>query len=205
MPATYLATFDDARLLVWELTESIEELMNSLDELDIDELGSKVSDKRKFEFLGARVALKTLLNKEITIDYDADGKPHAADNSMHISISHSRKWIAVMVHSTRLVGIDIEIPSDKIQKIYTRFLSEAEQNDLSNGKNAQQLQLAWSGKEALYKIIGNEAVDFANQLRIFPFDVQNCGEMLAEHIPASKKYKLQYTQHPEYSLVYCVD
>jgi len=205
MPATYLATIDDARLLVWELTESIEELKNSLGELDINELDSKVSDKRKFEFLGARVALKALLNKEITIKYDAAGKPCTADNSLQISISHSRKWIAVMVHSTRLVGIDIEIPSDKIQKIYTRFLSEAEQIDLSNGENMQQLQLAWSAKESLYKIIGNEAVDFAKQLRIFPFEVKDGGKMLGEHIPTGKQYKLRYIQQPEYTLVYCVD
>ena len=84
-------------------------------------------------------------------------------------------------------------------------MSETEQEELSNGRNVQQLQLAWSAKEALYKIIGTQAVDFANQLRILPFEVKNEGEIIAQHIPTQKYYKLSYIQTISYTLVYCID
>jgi len=196
---------DNAQLLVWEITESIEELKNQLSLVDMAELEKKVSDKRKLEFLGVRVALKQLLGYEVTVKYDAEGKPFLTDDSSHISISHSRKWIAVMAHPNKSVGVDLEVPTDKIQKIYTRFLSETEQKELSYGQNIQQLQIAWSAKEALYKIIGKEAVDFAKQLRIYPFEVSENGEVRAEHIPSKQQYKLHYHQQLAYTLVYCTE
>ena len=196
----------DAKIMVWELTESIESLKEQLILSDSDKTAfNKIaSDKRKLEFLSIRVALKSLLGKEIQIEYDSEGKPHLSDQSYHISISHSNKWIAVMAHTSRNVGIDIECPSDKIQKLYQRFLSITEQTELSNGKDIRQLLLAWSGKEALYKIIGREAVDFANQLRIFPFEVKPSGEMKAQHIPSESFYKLFYQLTEQYTLVYCL-
>ena len=109
-----------------------------------------------------------------------------------------------MAHPTQLVGIDIEVPTDKIQKIYKRFLSTIEQEELSNGNDISQLHLAWSAKEALYKIIGKEAIDFAKQLRIFPFDVKPAGEISALHIESETHYQLHYIQNPAYALVYCI-
>jgi len=201
-----LITFSDAMLLVWELTESIEKLKEQLNLVDSDKIALEkiVSEKRKLEFLGIRVAFKTLLGKEIEIEYDGNGKPSLKDKSYQISISHSKNWIVVMAHPNRLVGIDIECPTDKIQKLYKRFLGIDEQKDLSNGKDNRQLLLAWSGKEALYKIIGNEAVDFANQLRIFPFEVKPSGEIKAEHIPTNTFYRLIYQLTQNYTLVYCL-
>lgn len=208
MPIYNLSNFnstDNVRLLVWELTESIVELQSQLFEIDKKELETRVSDKRKLEFVGVRVALKALLGKEVCIKYDENGKPFLKDGSFHISVSHSGRWIVVMAHSNRFVGVDIEIPTDKIQKLAPRFLGAAEQVELSDCLNMKQLQLAWSAKEALYKIIGNEAVDFAKQLRIFPFEVKSHGEIMAEHSPKKKQFKLQYIQLPEFTLVYCLD
>jgi phosphopantetheinyl transferase len=201
-----LITLKDARLLVWELTESAETLKNQLNltVYDKSEFEKIVSEKRKLEFLGIRIALKTLFGKEIQIRYDRDGKPYLLDNKHHISISHSNQWIAVMVHPTHSVGIDIECPTDKIQKLYKRFLCPEEQNDLSEGNDNRQLLLAWSAKEALYKIIGKDAIDFATQLRIFPFEVKQSGEMLAQHIPTKSLYNLYYRLSDNYSMVYCL-
>jgi 4'-phosphopantetheinyl transferase len=205
MPTSNFISAEDAKLLVWNLTESIEELKNQLGLFHENELNGLASDKRKREYLGVRVAMKTLLGKEIHIEHDTNGKPSLPDGSYHISISHSKNWIAVIAHATHSTGVDIECPTDKIQKVCTRFLSPREHLDLSNGKNIKQLQLAWSVKESLYKIIGKEAVDFANQLRIFPFDVKPSGEIIAQHIQTKKLYQLHYIQNSAYTLVYCVD
>ena len=201
-----LIIIEDARLLVWELTESIETLKEqlSLIEQDKSAFDKIASEKRKLEFLGIRVALKTLLGKEIRIEYNSEGKPYLSDQSYQISVSHSNKWIAIIAHPTRMVGIDIECPTDKIQKLYQRFLSVTEQKELSDGKDTEQLLLAWSAKEALYKIIGKDAIDFANQLRIYPFSVKPSGKMKAQHIPTKAFYQLLYQQSEKYTLVYCL-
>ena len=204
MPINNIISFDDARLLVWEVTERIDELKSMLKELAESELDQIVSEKRKLEFLGIRVALHELLDEEVRVCYTDEHKPYLINNKYEISVSHSGKWIAVIIHPTRYVGIDIEIPTPKIQRVYTRFLSEREQTELSNGQDLMQLQIAWSAKEALYKIIGKEAVDFANQLRIFPFEAKQEGEISAEHIPTKKTYQLQYIQHSDYTLAYCL-
>ena len=198
--------YKDANILVWELTESVETLKEELklSKQDLLAFNKIVSDKRRLEFLGIRVALKALLGKEIQIDYNTDGKPYLSDRSYHISVSHSNRWIAVITHPSRITGIDIECPTDKIQKLYQRFLSLTEQKELSDGKDIRQLLLAWSGKEALYKIIGKEAIDFANQLRIFPFEVKPSGKMKAQHIPSNTDYELFYHLTEHYTLVYCL-
>ena len=201
-----LILLKDAKLLVWEIAKNIENLKEQLNltESDNSKFNKIASDKRKLEFLGIRIALKTLLGKEVQIEYNEDGKPHLSDSSYQISVSHSNKWIAVMAHPTQKVGIDIECPTDKIQKLYKRFLSITEQTELSSGKDNRQLLLAWSAKEALFKIIGKEAIDFANQLRIFPFEVKSFGEIKAQHIPTESLYQLFYHQTDKYTLVYCL-
>jgi len=197
----------DLKLLVWELTESVDTLKGQLNLTEQDRIAFEkiVSEKRKLEFLGIRVALKSLLGKDIKIEYDSEGKPYLADRSYQISISHSNQWIAVMAHPKRKAGIDIECPTDKIQKLYRRFLSITEQKELSEGNDIRQLLLAWSAKEAMFKIIGKEALDFANQLRIYPFKVEPTGEMKGQHIPTKIYYQLFYQQTEKYTLVYCLE
>ncbi len=193
-------------LKVYEINESVDELLGLLQLSDYDQLKFKniVSEKRKLEFLGIRLAFKELFGTEKDIRYDSDGKPFFNDNSYKISVSHSKKWVAVIAHPIRQVGVDIECRTDKIQKIYKRFLSEIEQDELSNGQNISQLLLAWSAKETLFKIIGNEAVDFSKQLRIFPFEIKDQGEITAEHIQTKTNYKLSYIQTSAYTLVWCL-
>jgi 4'-phosphopantetheinyl transferase len=201
-----LITLKEARVLVCKVTGSVETLKEQLTLIDSDKtvFEKLVSEKRKLEFLGIRIALKSLIGREIQIQYDGEGKPSLSDNSYQISVSHSNKWIAVMIHPNKKTGIDIECPTDKIQKLYTRFLSLTEQKELSGGKDNKQLLLAWSAKEALFKIIGKEAIDFANQLRIYPFDVKPSGEMKAQHVPTNSIYHLHYQQTEDYTLVYCL-
>ncbi len=198
--------FNDAKILVFEITQTSEELLQQIKNRGWfeTELKKFSSEKRKREFIAVRLAMKSLLRKEINISYDADGKPYLADNSYQISISHSGNWIAIIAHPSFAVGIDIECPRKKIASLYTRFLSEIEQEELSNGKDLNQIQLAWSAKEALFKIIGKQAVDFIKQLRIFPFEVKTEGEIIAEHIPTNTLYQLNYIQSTLYTLVYCL-
>ena len=194
-------TKEEATILLWEMVEEETELLDSLqlNTAELNDYHTIKTSKRKQEYLGIRAVLKTLFGKNIPLIYNADRKPFLADNSAKISISHSGKWLAVMVHSDVEVGIDIECPSDKIELLAARFLSKEELETITGKKQ----HIAWSAKEALYKIIGKQAVDFAAQLRILPFDItEDEGEFSALHIPSNTGYIGNYLLTEEYTLVY---
>ncbi len=197
---------NDAQILVYELTETVDVLLHKLllTQFEFEKFETIATEKRKLEFLGVRFCFQKLFGKPIEIKNDSAGKPYLADKSFEISISHSKNRMAVIAHPSRKVGIDIENRTNKIKKVSKRFLSETEQKELSNCENDAQLELAWSAKEALYKIIGNSAVDFSNHLRIFPFEVKESGNIKAEHVETGQKFQLSYIQNNDFSLVYCI-
>jgi len=201
----YTAHHTDAEILVWEISESAEKLQKLLSNFDIysSEYQNFKLEKRQLEFLAARVAINTLLQREVHIVYNTDGKPFLSDNSQQISISHSGNRVAVMAHPKIPVGIDIEKKSERFIKIRERYLSEKELIDLYSGDNALlRLQLAWSAKEAMYKVFGNEVLDFANDLRVLSFEPANSGFINTEHIKQKKKYLQQYLTDENYNLVW---
>jgi len=198
-------TEDGLRVLVKQMTGTADELIEKLGNFDAykPEYSKLTTEKRKLEFLNIRVGLNTMLGKNVIILYDERGKPYIADNEWHISVSHSRNLLALAAHPSKCVGIDVEFYSERVQRIYKRFLSENEQEELFGDNDIEKLMMAWSAKEALYKIIGNDAVDFAQQLRIFPFSKSESGEIEAEHIPSQRRFRLKYCSTSEYVFVYC--
>lgn len=196
----------DGRLLIWKTTESVEELRRQLRRPDnIAEFQNIKIPKRQMEFLAVRAALKTLLNEEFHVSYEPSGKPFLSGSDRKISISHSKEWVAVAVHPFLETGVDIECPSEKIRKICQRFLSETERREFSNGADIKRLQIAWSAKEALYKIIGESAADFAAQMRLYPFDTKEKGTLVMEHTSSKRLYDIHYEQNDEYTLAYALD
>ncbi len=196
-----------AHLLIWEVAETEAELISLLSNFDTYKLEFEQlkTTKRKLEFLATRVALNTLTESEISVEYSPEGKPFCANTNLHISISHSAKWIAVITHPSNVVGIDIEIPTDKFQKLYQRFLNKNEQKVLFDANDLRKVQLAWSAKEALYKIIGNEAVNFDKQLEVMDFSLDNDVSFKGIHTVMGKEYTLYYSTNKAFNLVYCVD
>lgn len=197
---------NNADILIWEITESADELIGVLSNFECykTEYESIKTDKRRIEFLAARVAINQLLAYEKMIVYDTSGKPFLKDEKTFISISHSKKWLALIAHPEHKTGIDIECPTEKIVQVYKRFLNPTEQKELYDEENSVKLQLAWSAKEALFKIIGDSAVDFAKQLHIFPFELKDEGYIKAEHLPCKDVYDLYYKVRNNYNLVYCI-
>ena len=92
-------------------------------------------------------------------------KPFLPDEQYHFSISHCGDYAAAIVSSDKRVGIDIEIPVDKILRIRDKFLSPNEKKML-NGSELQTTTLRWSAKEAVFKWYGKGAVDFREHIHI---------------------------------------
>ncbi len=185
-----------------------DELLQKLErpELYIAELTKLNTSRRKQEFLALRFALKELLDgEEKKIIYTNNGKPILEDNSYKVSFSHCKTYVAVMIHPTLDVGIDIEKPSDQLITVHQRFLGKEELEHYNKTLDFNYLRVAWSAKEALYKIIGVEAYNFAKQLSIPPLANFESGNILATHMLTGKEYDIYYSLNDEYTLAYCLN
>lgn len=197
---------NEASVLVWKITEnesSLEKMLVNLDSYrsDLDKL---TSPKRRLEFLASRVALNAIMNRPVNVIYDLNGKPVLDNEFSYISISHSRKWVAVIHHPTLITGIDIECPTERINKIAHRFLNQTELDSFLGDDETKKTQLAWSAKESLYKIIGTEVADFASQLSVFPFDLQEEGTFNAMQHSNESIYEMHYLITEHFNLVFCM-
>ena len=96
-------------------------------------------------------------------------KPFLADERYHFSISHCGDYAAAIVSRDKRVGIDIEIPVPKIEKIRHKFLSREEEKQINaqfSMFNFQFLTLLWSAKEAVFKWYGDGGVDFREHIHL---------------------------------------
>jgi phosphopantetheinyl transferase len=98
-------------------------------------------------------------------------KPFLADEAFHFSISHCGNYAAAIVSTQNRVGVDIEIPHPKVERIQHKFLTEAENEILAAVNNEGHpefsgLTMAWSIKEAMFKWQGVGEVDFKRHMQI---------------------------------------
>ena len=126
---------------VWEISESINELKALSDEVKFDQIKS---ENRKLEILAARALLKKMCGNS-KLNYNKYGAP-ILDNNKKISISHSKKLVAIIVSELK-TGIDIEIISERVLKVKNKFLSYSDNIDESQ----EDLTIAWSTKECIFK------------------------------------------------------
>ena len=198
-----------AIIACWKVEESVEELLLMLDNDEdlIQQIAQFGSEKRKLEFLATRVLLNTVLNDEKKIAYLPSGMPFLTDKSFNISIAHTGVYVTIILHPTKKVGIDIEKISDKAVRVKHKFLSESELDFVENSLEKTHLTLLWCAKEALYKIIDAEIIDFVTDLRVMPFQPYLEGEIQASEIctPQQKEYVLNYVVEPEICCVWTID
>jgi 4'-phosphopantetheinyl transferase len=161
-------------LAVWEITESHDELQSLLpSEILTDaELAMIHHPQKQIEFFASRLSIEYLAHKlgfaYKGIKKDEFGKPFLVGTHWQMSITHSLKLVAVVMHATKQVGIDLEKPSEKIKRIEHKFLSESEIKDADS--DLKKLCIYWSAKEVLYKIYGKRKVFFIENLWVYPFD-----------------------------------
>lgn len=170
-----------------------------------DEIRQISNPKRLREFLMVRLLLQHFFSDNRIVVYNEEGKPRIPGSGFELSISHCSKKAAVILHPQRNVGIDIEKRGRNVQKVVRRFMSNDEQSDFADTDNSDALLLIWSAKEALYKIIGKDAFDFAASFRIYPFESSEWGIMKAEYLKTNKLYSLQYRCTESYVLVWVIE
>ena len=99
-------------------------------------------------------------------------KPYLPNEQYHFSISHCGDFAAAIVSSDQRVGVDIEITSEKAEKIKDKFLTQNEQLIFSltphgpTGIGLHLTTLLWSAKESVYKWFGDGGVDFRKHIQL---------------------------------------
>ena len=156
---------------IWKVEETIDQLRSMFNDFSLYELGLQKfkAEKRQLEWLAVRVLLKELLGEEKVIDYLPSGKPLLKDRSAYISFSHTCGYVAIAVHPTKEVGIDIEQYGNRVSKLASRFVREDESVSVKAGDEIYALLLHWSAKETMFKLMNQSDVDFLDILHILPF------------------------------------
>ena len=93
-------------------------------------------------------------------------KPFLEDEAYHFSISHCGDYAAVVVSKEYRVGVDVELITDKVEKIIHKFLSKQEKKLLQADAVNKTATLLWSVKESVYKWKGSGGVDFIKHINI---------------------------------------
>ena len=166
MPLIYQHQINSAtKIGVWHITEEQNFFLNY-----VPLQRSITHPHKRLQHLAGRYLLRELFPEfPLTLIMIADTrKPFLEDDAFHFSISHCGDYAAAIVSRKNRVGVDIEIPHPKIDKIQHKFLSDNEKKILSetDGDAVEKLTMAWSIKEAMFKWYGTGQVDFIEDMNI---------------------------------------
>jgi len=130
-------------------------------------------------------------------------KPFLPNEQYHFSISHCGDYAAAIVSRDHRVGIDIEIPVEKIVRIRDKFLHKKEIIHFPVS-DIQYLTLLWSAKEAVFKWYGDGGVDFREHIHLRQLrEEENTIDCF--FVKANRQLAAHYRQFHHLTLVWIVD
>ncbi len=193
---------------VWRMEESLSALQDELSNTNLFEeaINRFTSLHRRLEWLSVRVLLLHLLHEQKEIGYLPSGKPYLVDGSFHLSISHTKGYVAVLLGSTP-VGIDIEQYGQRVHKVAHKYMREDEVVNSYQEDDTWSLLLHWSAKEVMFKCMDTADVDFRKHLYIEPFVTQERGTFNAceYRTELQQSFKIDYLLHPDFVLTWHID
>ena len=163
---------DDAhsRLGVWHITESEAELkaLSSIPSDELEEISFIKSESLRKQKLAVRALLDAMFEEKVYLSHHDNGKPYIENNATNISITHTEKYVAVILNDLDDVGIDCESLDRDFSAVVKKALSEDEIEDLDDDHRNEQLAIYWCAKEAVYKKMSQYKVDFAKEFPLNP-------------------------------------
>ena len=212
----YDKQIDGIRVVVWHVTEEYEELLSMLPDADTvqNEAEQQFSSEfRRVEWTAVRVLLYTVLDRQVHINYNDQGAPLLPDyEGLHISISHTKGFVAIALSESDVVGVDVEQierldttnqfddkdTMPRVEKVRSRFMGNDEYAETIVG-----MLLHWSAKETVFKVLGREGVDFHDDLKVQPFDeTQYEGDLQLDDLKEDDTYTIYYKVFDDFVLTY---
>jgi len=189
-----------------EMNNSTAEMLKSLnwEQSKLNAFHSLRSEKKKKEWLGLRLLLGEIFKKQsFDLKYNDQGKPFLQNPDHNISISHSGKFICVLINESKEIGIDIQVFKPNIDKGIGLFMNEKELKDCAENLNNNALHIYWGAKESIYKLVGLQQTNIKTDIYISPFVVGIHGKLEGRYL-TEKIIDLNYKISSEYVLVYTV-
>lgn len=156
---------------IWHVTESIEDLKNMCNKKSIytyDTLCTK-SQSRKTELLVTKLLLNLIFGEKVTLGHHENGAPYIVESDIHISVSHTHGAVCIAINNVNPIGVDIERIGTRVIRIRDKFLNDMEKRWLVADDINGHL-IAWTAKEALFKVIPDSGIDFREHLSLSLFE-----------------------------------
>lgn len=199
----------NTRLAVWKIDEPNEFFLDAL-QLTKKELVAYESMRphRQQEWLSSRYLLDSISDdeKRKAISKSDLGKPFRKNCNKYISISHSRKYAAVIISDYK-VGIDIQVNEDKIARIAHKFINEEEQSHIPKKNKEAYYHVFWGAKESMYKAYGLKGLEFRDHMHLYPFVYDRENLELKGWVrknETTQDYNLYVEKVKKAFLVYCI-
>lgn len=202
------------RMGLWRMDESTEELYRLYPHLEALPMSYR-SESRQKEYLCIRVLLSVMTGRQdLLIDHLPSGKPVV--DGFNISISHTRGYAALVLSRSEAVAVDIEYRSDRVGRIVHKFLLPEETSALVGRTDdsllstecpdrpmptTDDLLLAWSAKETLYKLHSSDRLDYF-EMRCLQKDGSR---IVLENIKRGKVVSIPYKFTDDYVLTWAVE
>ena len=183
-------------LLVWKITETEEQFKSQLPESVLKIIADKhyKSKTRRLEVMAIYALLISYLRKpSVIINHNSNGQPLL--DGFYISISHTNGYACVLLSTQKVVAIDIEYRSDRIERIRSKFLRSDEPFTL-----IEQLLLVWSAKETLYKYFSEDDLMY-NEMKVESISDSFLSMI---NLKTNEKKMVSYLLTPDYVLTYLV-
>mgnify|MGYP000685419561 CR=1 FL=1 len=196
-----------SKLGVWKITESEEELrrLSSVPADELEEISYIKSESLRKQKFAVRALLDIMFGEKVYLSHHDNGKPYLENSVTNISITHTDKYVAVILNDNEDVGIDIESLSRDFSAVERKALSEDEVEDLDEDKRNEQLAIYWCAKEAIFKRLSAYRVNFAEQIEVERFRPKGEGELDATFIHKDgyeEEFELEYMTFDNHVLVW---
>ena len=209
--ALYLKkTLDNEAVIgVWQITESEDELkaLSATPTDEMEEISFIQNESLRKQRLAVRALLNELFEEKVYLSHHDNGKPYIENSAVNISITHTQKYVAVILHDEEDVGIDLESLDRDFSAVEAKALSEEERDDLDDDRKSEQLAIYWCAKEAIFKRVSVYNVDFAEQIEVERFRPRGEGELEATFIDKDgeeTEFELEYMTFDRHVLVWVV-
>jgi phosphopantetheine--protein transferase-like protein len=198
-----------AEIAVWQVTETEEELLNliSVPTDELEEISLFRSESQRKQKLAVRALLNEVFEEKMYLNHHDNGQPYLENCVTNISITHTDKYVAIIIHDEDDLGIDIESLDRDFSAVEKKALSEEEIEDLDDEKKNEQLAIYWCAKEAIFKRMSQNRVNFAEQIEVEKFNLKKEGELEATFIHKDEyeeEFDLEYMMFDRHVLVWLV-
>ena len=198
-----------AEIAVWQVTESEDELRNlvSVPTDELEEISLFRSESQRRQKLAVRALINEVFEEKMYLNHHDNGQPYLENCATNISITHTENYVAIIIHDDEEVGIDVESLDRDFSVVEKKALSEDEIDDLDDDKRNEQLAIYWCAKEAIFKRMSQNRVDFAEQIEVEKFRPKGEGELEATFIHKDEheeEFELEYMMFDRHVLVWLV-